>query len=187
MWGRGTAHVLGLGLEKIGSTLDSVVYYRTYVVCVEGNRLPGDDVNNATNSTTLTIGKVAKRAGIGVETIRFYEREKLLPEPARDPSSGYRRYPESTISRLQFIARAKELGFTLRETRELLELRAGPATCGTVRARAEDKIDDVRRKIEDLQRIERALLTLAEACPGDGALDDCPILGALEGGFGDGG
>lgn len=144
-------------------------------------------MKHAHPTAPLTIGKVAKRAGIGVETIRFYEREQLLPEPARDPSSGYRRYPESTVSRLQFIARAKELGFTLRETRELLELRAGPATCGTVRARAEDKLDDVRRKIQDLQRIERALLTLAEACPGSGDLDDCPILGALEGGLGDGG
>ncbi len=143
-------------------------------------------MNDATNNTTLTIGKVARRTGIGVETIRFYEREKLLPEPARDPSNGYRRYPESTVARLQFIARAKELGFTLRETRELLELRAGPATCGTVRAKAEEKLGDVRRKIEDLRRIERALRTLAEACPGEGALDDCPILGALEGGFGDG-
>ncbi|RMH39176.1 MAG: MerR family transcriptional regulator [Deltaproteobacteria bacterium] len=135
----------------------------------------------STSTNTLTIGKVARRAGVGVETIRFYEREKLLPKPARDPSSGYRRYPESTVARLQFIARAKELGFTLKETRELLELRTGPATCGTVRARAEEKLGDVRRKIEDLQRIERALLTLADACPGDGALDDCPILGALEG------
>lgn len=134
--------------------------------------------------TTLTIGKVARRAGLAVETIRFYERERLLPEPARDPSSGYRRYPESTVERLQFIARAKELGFTLRETRELLELRAGPATCGTVRAHAETKLEDVRRKIDDLKRIERALVSLADACPGRGDLDDCPILDALEGGFG---
>ena len=100
--------------------------------------------------TTLTIGTVARRAGVGVETIRFYERKKLLPEPARDPSNGYRRYTESAVSRLKFIGRAKELGFTLRETRELLELRGGPATCGTVRSRAEDKIADVRRKIRDL-------------------------------------
>ena len=139
----------------------------------------GDGVDTSTD--TLTIGKVARQAGVGVETIRFYEREKLLPEPARDPSSGYRRYPASTVARLQFIARAKGLGFTLKETRELLDLRAGPATCGTVRARAEEKLADVRRKIEDLQRIERALLTLADACPGDGVLADCPILEALEG------
>jgi len=136
-------------------------------------------------SCTLTIGRVARRARVGVETIRFYEREKLLPAPPRDPSSGYRRYPESTVTRLQFIARAKQLGFTLRETRELLELRRGPASCGTVRARAEEKIDDVRLKIRDLRRIEEALLALAEACPGTGELDGCPILGALEEGFGD--
>ena len=144
-------------------------------------------MNNATNATTLTIGKVAKRVGIGIETIRFYEREKLLPEPARDPSSGYRRYSETTISRLQFIARAKELGFTLRETRELLELRNVPATCGTMRTRAEEKLEDIRRKIADLERIERVLMTLSDACPAVGALDDCPILEALEGGLGDGG
>lgn len=135
---------------------------------------------------TLTIGKLARRAKVGVETIRFYEREALLPEPERDPSSGYRRYPESIVARLQFIARAKELGFTLRETRELLDLRSGPATCGAVRARAEEKIQDVRRKIRDLQRMEAALVALADDCPSSSSgLDDCPILAALEGGFGD--
>ncbi len=144
-------------------------------------------MRDSAQTTTLTIGKIARSAGVGVETIRFYEREKLLPEPARDPSSGYRRYTESTISRLQFIARAKELGFTLRETRELLDLRAGSATCGTLRSRAEDKLDDVRRRIQDLRRIEEALLTLSEACPGAGGLEACPILAALEGGFGDAG
>lgn len=145
------------------------------------------DMSNTANPGTVTIGTIARRAGVGVETIRFYEREKLLAEPARDPSNGYRRYPEGTVLRLQFIARAKELGFTLRETRELLELRAGPATCGTVKARAEEKLDNIHRKIEDLQRIERALLTLAEACPGTGMLENCPIIEALEGGVRDGG
>ena len=136
------------------------------------------------DTTTMTIGKVARRAGVGVETIRFYEREKLLPVPARDPSSGYRRYGLATVSRLLFIARAKELGFTLREVRELLDLRAGVANCGPVRTRAEEKVQDVRRKIEDLQRIEGALLALAESCPGDDS-DDCPILTALDGGLGE--
>ena len=144
-------------------------------------------IEQTERSAALTIGKIARRAGVGVETIRFYERERLLPEPARDPSSGYRQYPPQTVSRLQFIARAKELGFTLRETRELLELRGGSANCGTFRARAEEKISQVRQKILDLQRIERALITLADACPGeDGDVQGCPILGALEGGF-DGG
>jgi len=154
---------------------------------VDGIHLLGDDVSSSTNPHTLTIGKVARRAGVGVETIRFYEREKLLPEPARDPSSGYRRYSESVISRLRFIARAKRLGFSLRETRELLDLRAGPATCRTVRARADEKLTDIRARIADLRRIEQALLALADACPGDGGLDDCPILGALEGGLDDAG
>ena len=131
---------------------------------------------------TLTIGKVARRAGLGVETIRYYEREKLLPQPARDPSSGYRRYPMSTIARLQFISRAKRLGFTLRETRELLDMRAdAAASCADARARAQHKLADVRAKIGDLQRIELALMALADACPGSGELDACPILAALAG------
>jgi len=134
---------------------------------------------------SLTIGKVAQRAGVGVETIRFYERESLLPEPLRDPSNGYRRYPESTVARLQFIARAKDLGFTLRETRELLGLRSEPATCSTVRLRAQEKIEGVRRKIRDLQRIEGALLALANDCPATGPLEECPILALLEGAYHD--
>ncbi len=128
----------------------------------------------------LTIGKIAQGAGIGVETVRYYEREKLLPKPARDPSSGYRLYPPSTIARLQFIARAKRLGFTLRETRELLDLRRASVDCGNVRSRAHEKIIQVREKIAELQRIEGALLRLADACPGVGELDNCPILAALE-------
>ena len=97
-----------------------------------------------TPETGLTIGKIARRAGVGVETIRFYEREKLLPVPDRDPSSGYRQYTQATVARLQFITRAKELGFTLREVRELLDLRLGSASCGPVRVRAEEKVREVR-------------------------------------------
>ena len=130
----------------------------------------------------LSIGQVAKRAGVGVETIRFYEREKLLPEPARDPSSGYRRYSLGVIARLQFIARAKQLGFTLRETRELLALSAQPTSCGRVQERARTKLSDVRDKIRDLRRIEDALGKLVDACPGEGALSECPIVAALQGG-----
>lgn len=131
----------------------------------------------------LTVGKVARLAGVGVETIRFYERENLLPKPARAPSSGYRLYSQDTVQRLAFISRAKELGFTLRETRELLGLRsARSATCESMRARAQDKLDDVRRKIETLQRIEAVLEELADTCPStaDGGLGACPILAALE-------
>lgn len=85
---------------------------------------------------SLTIGKVARLAEVGVETIRFYEREGLIEEPSRG-ESGYRQYPKETIQRLRFIKRAKDLGFTLREIKELLALRLDPGTtCGDVRRRA---------------------------------------------------
>jgi len=130
---------------------------------------------------TLTIGQVARRAGLGVQTIRYYEREGLLPPPARRPS-GYREYPEGTVRRLLFIRRAKELGFSLREIRELLALRVDPGcTCGEVKARALAKVTDVERKITALRRIRSALLDLAEACPGGETTGDCPILEALDG------
>ena len=88
--------------------LDSVVHYRVHTWRMD--------------STSLSIGEVAKEAGVGVETVRFYEREGLVPEPGRRPS-GYRQYPPDTVRRIRFVQRAKELGFTLREIRELLSLR----------------------------------------------------------------
>ena len=133
------------------------------------------------SSHPLTIGKVARQVGLGVETIRFYERENLLPVAHRDPSSGYRRYTSETVLRLQFIARAKELGFTLREIRELLELRSSNrGSCKSVRSKAEEKLQHVRQKIQHLQHIEKALLTLTKTCPGTDDLIECPILSALE-------
>src|SRR5690242_13179354 len=91
----------------------------------------------------LTIGQVARRTGVGIETVRFYEREGLLNRPARSPSSGYRLYEEEVVARLEFILRAKELGFTLNEIKELLFLRLAPDTsCADVKARAEVKIAD---------------------------------------------
>jgi MerR family copper efflux transcriptional regulator len=135
-------------------------------------------------ANTLTIGKVAARAGVGVETIRFYERERLLPEPDRDPTSNYRRYSTSIIARLKFIARAKELGFTLNETRELLELHSAKTiNCKSVKARADEKIAAIQRKISDLQQMETTLVQLVEACPGEIDQVDCPILRTLEKGF----
>src|ERR1700738_3595298 len=92
-------------------------------------------------SASLSIGKVARRAGIGVETIRFYEREGLLAAPARR-DSGYRLYPERVIGRIRFIRRAKELGFSLKEIKELLQLkRNSSSTCEDIREKAEAKID----------------------------------------------
>ena len=130
----------------------------------------------------LTIGQVAQRAGMGIETVRFYEREGLLNRPARSPSSGYRLYEEEVIARLLFIQRAKELGFTLNEIRELLSLRVDPGICcEDVKARAEVKIADIEERIRTLQRMRKALLRLTRECGETGGGPDCPILDALDG------
>ena len=130
---------------------------------------------------TLTIGKVANRAGIGVETVRFYEREGLIAEPPRDESSGYRNYPEDTIARLRFVKKAKDLGFSLKEIRELLSLKAKRSgSCADVRARATDKIENINQKIEVLEAMRGALMGLVEECSGTGPRTECPILNALD-------
>lgn len=128
----------------------------------------------------MTIGKAARRAGVGVETIRFYERKGLIEQPQAAPSR-YRVYPERTIERIRFIRQAQELGFSLREVRELLSLRADPrADAAEVRARAEAKLDDVNDKIRRLRNMGRALEALIAACPGHGELGCCSIIEALE-------
>lgn len=128
----------------------------------------------------LTIGQVAQRAGIGVETVRFYERQGLLEEPARR-ESGYRQYTDGVVSRLRFIRRAKELGFSLKEIKELLALRVDPATtCREVKEQAEAKITDIEGKIASLQRMKRALVKLTAVCRGQGPTSECPILDALD-------
>ncbi len=129
---------------------------------------------------SLMTGELAKQAGVNVETIRFYEREGLLAEPPRR-ASGYREFPPDTVQRIRFIQRAKELGFTLREIKGLLELRVDPeTTCAEVKAQAAEKIADVKQKISDLKKIDRALNKLMNTCRGSGPIDDCPILKHLE-------
>jgi len=129
----------------------------------------------------LTIGQLAKQAGVGVETIRFYEREGLIAEPKRRPSSRYRQYPPQAVRRVRFIRHAKELGFTLREIQELLELRVDPeSTCADVRGRAKAKVEDIEGRIESLQRMKAALERLARKCRGAGPTADCPILEELD-------
>ena len=129
---------------------------------------------------TLTIGQVAKRAGVGVETIRFYEREGLIPEPQRR-RSGYRQYPAKAVSRVLFIRHAKELGFTLKEIQELLQLRvASDATCADVRRQTQDKIADIEHRIASLERMKAALSRLAKKCRGKGPTAECPILEELD-------
>jgi MerR family transcriptional regulator, copper efflux regulator len=129
--------------------------------------------------STLTIGKVAQQAGVGVETVRFYAREGLIAVPPRR-ALGFRHYPVETVARLQFIQRAKQLGFSLKEIRDLLELRIGhDATCAEVRQRAYSKVTDIEERIRDLQRMRKALRSLAESCQGSGPVSDCPILDHL--------
>ncbi len=129
---------------------------------------------------SLRIGEVARAAGVGVETLRFYERKRLIAEPPRRPSR-YRAYPETVVDRIVFIRHAKELGFSLKEIRELLSLRvARNASCAGVKRRTEDKIRDIESKIRRLQRWRRTLRKLAEACDERRPTSECPILGAIE-------
>ena len=134
---------------------------------------------------TTTIARAAKQAGVGIETVRFYERRGLIQQPLKPATGGFRDYPSETVSRLRFIREAQDLGFSLNEIAELLSLRADPkANCAEVQRRAEIKLVEVRRKIERLQDIGTALNRLILACPGKGALGACSILEALESGPG---
>src|SRR5690242_15027629 len=129
----------------------------------------------------LTIGDVARRAGVGVETVRFYERQGLLEEPQRR-ASGYRQYDDEAVAVLRFIRRAKELGFTLKEIKGLLALRLdASATRAEVREQAKAKVADIEARIADLQRMRDVLQTLIRKCHGNGAATGCPILEALQG------
>lgn len=128
----------------------------------------------------MTIGKLAKAAGIGIETIRYYEREGLIQKPSHKVGNGYRKYEPSDIERLGFIRRAKDLGFSLKEIRELLTLRAKTkAKCASVKAKALEKIGEVERKIADLAAIKTALERLAFTCNIEATTSECPILDAL--------
>lgn len=129
---------------------------------------------------TLSIGKLAKSAQVGVDTIRFYEKSGLLPAPPRR-ASGYRQFGPADLRRLVFIRRAKELGFSLDEIAELLALRA-PSGRGVAKVRelARLKLAVVERKIEELERMRGVLEGLVKSCPGKGSVDHCPILNAFD-------
>ena len=127
----------------------------------------------------LTIGELAKRGGVNLETVRYYERKGLLPAPPRNPS-GYRAFPEDAVRRIRFIKRAQELGFSLKEIGELLALRVDPgSTRAQVRERASAKIADIEERIRTLKSMKKALEGLAATCCGEGAASDCPILESL--------
>lgn len=130
-----------------------------------------------------TLGQLAKETGVNVETVRFYERKQLLGETNSAPS-GYRQYGKDALTRLRFIRQAKSLGFTLREIRELLELRVHPdAPCEQVHEAASAKLEMIESKIDELRRIRKALKRLAAACGGEHTIKECSILGELERGL----
>jgi Hg(II)-responsive transcriptional regulator len=129
---------------------------------------------------SLTIGEVAKQAHVRIETLRYYERTGLVASPPRS-ESNYRLYPQETVRRVQFIKRAQELGFSLKEIMELLSLRTTPETpCVDIRRRAVDKITAIEEKIRVLHAMKNALVQLVEECSGQGEITDCPILAALD-------
>ena len=129
----------------------------------------------------MNIGQLSRRTGVPIDTVRYYEKQRLLPPPTRS-ASGYRHYEADDVPRLNFIRRAKVLGFTLDEIRDLLALSsARDGDMAAIRAAAADKLADVERRLAELTRMRDGLRTLVEACPGHGALDQCPIVGALGG------
>ena len=128
----------------------------------------------------LTRGQLAREVGVNFATVRYYERRGLLCHRNRS-ASGYHQYDQDSVRRLRFIRRAQELGFTLNEIEELLDLRLdAKAVCKDVKHQAQAKITDMQQKIRDLQRMKKALGKLVEACKREGTTDHCPILESLD-------
>ncbi|MDH3666606.1 MAG: MerR family DNA-binding protein [Paracoccaceae bacterium] len=128
----------------------------------------------------MRIGKLAAEAGVGVETVRFYESKDLIAQPIRPTGGGYRDYPVSVLDRIRFIRSAQQLGFSLKEVKDLLALDSDLQTqCGDVRGRAETKLREVEKKIRGLTRMRVALVRLIDHCPGDGPARRCSILNEL--------
>lgn len=128
----------------------------------------------------LKSGTLAKRANVNPETLRYYEREGLLPEPERS-EAGYRLYADEDVKRVRFIKRAQELGFSLKEIKELLALKLDASqSASQVKKLAELKIQDIEAKIQSLRAMKSILSELTEACSGKGSVDHCPILSCLD-------
>lgn len=128
----------------------------------------------------LTIGELARRANVHVETLRYYERRGMIPKPRRTVAN-YRLYSPENLRQVKFIKQAQGLGFSLKEIKKLLALRATPrAKCADVRAYSSQKIQDIDAKIHSLARMRRALQILLDQCSGRGPATQCPILESLE-------
>ena len=130
---------------------------------------------------SLTIGRLAQQADVGIDTVRFYERRGLLPEPART-ASGYRLYTPETIDRLNFIRRAKDLGFTLEEIISLLGLQDSRGSEAAVKELTRRKLEQINSKMQDLGRMRDVLTALEHDCAGTGDVRTCPIIEALSDG-----
>lgn len=132
--------------------------------------------------TTLTIGQLAKQSNVNIDTIRYYERKDIL-QPVGRTDAGYRLYSQESVQQLNFVASAKDLGFTLAEISELLNLNAScEADCGDIKQQAQKKINEVNDKINNLIEIKKALESISEFCPGAGSpLSECSILKHLNG------
>lgn len=130
--------------------------------------------------SVLTIGKVAQQTRCNIETIRYYERESLLPAPQRTPG-GHRLYNESMIKRLVFIRRSRELGFSMAEVRQLLSVVDGDVvSCEKVKGIAENHLHDIKTRIADLRKMQRILGELSLQCSGEN-VPECPIIEVLQG------
>ncbi len=130
------------------------------------------------NQAKLTIGRIARLAAVGIDTIRFYERRGLLPKPTRTPA-GYRLYTTDTVDRLDFIRKAKSLGFSLEEISTLLNLQDNGGPKAEVKAITQRKLDSINDKIDDLQKMRDVLNDLNSKCSGKGDICGCPIIEAL--------
>ncbi|WP_027080402.1 MerR family transcriptional regulator [Luteimonas mephitis] len=127
----------------------------------------------------MNIGQLARQAGVPIDTVRYYERQRLIPEPARS-ASGYRQYQCDDVTRLNFIRRAKALGFTLEEIGELMAISSNYSNdMNEMRKKASQKLEVVEERLAELTRVRDALHELVDACPGHGALATCPIMAAL--------
>jgi MerR family copper efflux transcriptional regulator len=133
---------------------------------------------NTQSASQFTIGRLAKKAGVGIDTVRFYERRGLLPQPQRTPSC-YRLYNEDTINRIRFVRKAKRLGFTLDEIEGLLKLQDQGGQKSEVKAITTRKLEQIEAKIADLARMRTVLETLATECSGKGSVSTCPIIDAI--------
>ena len=129
------------------------------------------------NDMGHTIGSLARASGVGVETVRYYERRGLVAQPGRSVGA-YRRYGRGHVDRIRFIRRAQELGFSLEEIGTLLELQDGTDR-RSIRRIAAKRLDETRRRIADLQRIEHVLQHLLHECEGHGKAPRCPIIAAI--------